>query len=106
MKCEICNTEITFWMALKQPTPFRFKCSNCKTKYRVSTPRMKAVFVVMCVLFFGFGLGLALAAHHFGIIYAAPLLIPMIVIWFALELWTHHCISARGTLTRIEIPRD
>lgn len=45
MKCENCGSDFTFWMALKQGTPFRFKCSKCKARYKVSTPRMKLIFL-------------------------------------------------------------
>lgn len=47
-RCPTCNVQVTFGEALKQGTPFRFKCSRCQTKFRVVAPRMPLIFVSVC----------------------------------------------------------
>jgi hypothetical protein len=104
MKCKNCNSEITFWMGLKQPTPFRFKCSKCKTKYKVSTPRMMTIFIGVIVLFAELTLGLCIGTYKLGVSFSIPFLLLMIGILLMLEVWTHKYISKFGTFTRIGIP--
>jgi hypothetical protein len=101
MKCENCNTEITFLMALRQPTPFRFKCSKCKARYRVSAPYMKAITIGVIIVFATLTFGLWIGAKNFGIVFAGPFAVLMVGIWLMLEIWTCKYISTQGTLTRI-----
>ncbi|MCK5644501.1 MAG: hypothetical protein KAJ19_27125 [Gammaproteobacteria bacterium] len=103
MKCGNCDTEITFWMGLKQLTPFRFKCSECKAQYKVSTPRMPVIFVVVVVLSAVLCLGLCIGAIELGVVFAIPFLFLMVGIWLMLEAWIHKYISGFGTFTRIGI---
>ena len=100
MKCENCNSEITFWMTLKQSTPFRFKCSVCKAKYKVSTPRMKTIFLAIVLLFAGLAIGLDIGTEKFGIVFATPFILLMVSIWLLLEVWTNRYISKYGKFTR------
>jgi hypothetical protein len=103
MKCDNCKSEITFWMALKQPTPFRFKCSRCKAKYRVSTPRMKTILVGVVVLFVGLTLGLLFGTDELGFVFAIPFFFFMVGVWLMLEAWTHKYISNHGVFTKTGI---
>jgi hypothetical protein len=105
MKCENCNNDLTFWMAFKQPTPFRFKCSRCKTKYKVSTPYMMAIFVAVVVLFAGLALGFLTGTETLGITFAIPFVALMIGVWLLLELWIYKYISRKGTFKRLGITK-
>jgi heme A synthase len=109
MKCKNCNAEITFLMALKQLSPFRFKCSTCKAKYNVSTPGMMAIFVGVVGLSFGLAFGLRAVTETPGVMLTIPYLAFIICVWLGLEAWIHKYISRRGTFTRIgidETPAD
>lgn len=103
MKCNNCNTEITLWMSLKQLTPFRFKCSLCKVRYKVSTPRMTFIFVGVIALFVALACGLWLGAGKFGAVFAVPFIALIIGGWLLLEAWMHNYISRLGTFTRIGV---
>ena len=97
MKCENCGSDITFWMALKQVTPFRFKCSKCKARYKVSTPHMKLIFCVLCGLSIGFGFGAANLGDFLSFFFI------LIGSGLIFEILIHRYISAHGTFTRIGI---
>ena len=101
MKCKNCNAEITFLRVLKQPSPFRFKCSECKAKYKVSTPGMTAILVGVVVAFFGLTAGLCTVTEELGVLFSIPYIAIMIGAWLVLEVWTHRYISRRGTFTRL-----
>jgi hypothetical protein len=104
MKCENCNAEMTLWMGLKQLTPFRYKCSNCKEKYKVSTLHNVAIITGVIVLFAGLALGLCIGTFKFGAIFTVPFL--LLGIWFALEVWTHKYILNVGIFSRIGVPEQ
>ena len=101
MNCDNCNTEITFWMLLKQPTPFRFKCSECKARYKISTPHMMAISVGVVVLSFGLTLGCCIGTVVLGVVFVLPFFLLMVGIWLMLEAWTYKYVSKFGTFTRI-----
>jgi hypothetical protein len=103
MKCQNCNTEISFVMGLKQPTPFRFKCSKCEARYKVSTPHMVAICVSQGVLVAGLALGLCFGTDRWGIMFTLPFVALMAGVFLAVELWMHKYISKRGIFTRIGI---
>lgn len=105
MNCKNCNAEITFLMALKQLSPFRFKCSACKAKYKVSTPGMMAIFVGVVGLSFGLAVGLCNVTETLGVRFTIPYIAFIIGVWLVLEAWTHKYISRRGTFTRIGIDK-
>ena len=102
MKCQNCETEITFWMDLRQPTPFRFECSHCKARFRVSTPHMNAIVVGVILLTAGLTIGLIVGTVNLGIFFFAPFFALMIGFWLGLEVWAHRYMSANGRFTRIE----
>ncbi len=101
MKCDNCGTEITFWMSLKQPTPFRFKCSRCKTKYRVSAPYIKTL--TLAIVFMAVVLSVALLARieQFGIEFVVSALL-LLVIGCVLEVLWYIYIMRKGTLSKID----
>lgn len=101
MKCPECSAEITFWMALKQPTPFRFKCSKCKAKYAVSTPRMVSITIGIAAIFIVLTVGLLEGTDEFGAIFFVPFFLLMLGLWLALEVWLQKYISKFGTLTMV-----
>ncbi|GEM_PF-1639219 len=102
MKCENCGAEITFSMALRQPTPFRLRCSRCKAKYRISAPHTKRIFVGVCLLFAALAVGLVEGTVRLGLVFFVPFLVLMVAIWLRLEVWFRRYISAKGSLTRID----
>ena len=102
MKCEKCGAEMTFWSALNQLTPFRFKCSNCKTKYRAILPYMKIRTFVFCVLFVLLGVLLSIGTEVFGIVFLALFLLLMLVILIAEEFAMYRAISQKGKLVLIQ----
>jgi len=103
MKCENCSAEITFWMALRTPTPFRFKCPKCKTKYRVSTPGMKAIFLGTILASCGLSFGFVLGTFELGAVFAVPYVLLVIGLWLLLEVWTCKYMSKYATLTRVGV---
>ncbi len=103
MKCENCGSDFTFWMALKQGTPFRFKCSKCKARYKVSTPRMKLIFCVLFMLSIGLSIGVGFGAANLGDVLLIPFFFFMIGSWLLFEILIYRYISTHGTFTRIGI---
>ena len=102
MNCDNCQTEFTFGMALKQPTPFRFTCSKCKTKYDVKTPYMKTIFIGAIGLGVLFAIGLFAGMTSYDSGFILPYTLFFAVILLALEYWGHKYISARGQFTEID----
>ena len=100
--CPHCDTEITFWTALKQPTPFRFKCSKCKTKYTVAAPHVRGITfgAVLCGILLGFGFFLT---FMLGAFFFYTFFVFAVGIWLTLELWSLKYIARFGTLTIIRL---
>lgn len=105
MNCPNCDTQITFWMSLRQPTPFRFTCTRCKAKYQVAIPYMKTIIAVVVLVFTVLTLVCFAGTKAYGIRFCLPFLVLMIADWLLLELWTHKYIAERGTLTPIQSTR-
>jgi hypothetical protein len=103
MRCENCNAEWTFWIALKQLTSFRFKCSKCKAKYKISTPWMPLICVGVCFFFIGLCVLSGFCAENLGVVYLIPCFLLYVVIWMWLEILTYRYISKYGTFTRIGV---
>jgi hypothetical protein len=101
-RCPGCNAKVTFWMALKQGTPFRFQCGRCGSKYRVHTPFMSFVFVGVCCAIFLLIVSVYLAVVMLGIAFLIPCMPVLIAAWIALEVWTHRYIIRKGRL----VPMD
>lgn len=101
MKCANCGFEFTFWVSLKQPSPFRYRCPCCKTRYRVRMPCMKSIVCGVVLLFACLTFGLLYGSETHGILFFAPFLILMIAIWLSLEFWTHNYIARNGQFTQI-----
>ena len=102
MKCENCDIEITFWAMLKQPTPFRFKCAHCSTRYMVETPYMKRIIVGIVFLLVILTIGLLEGTKRFGVAFLVPFLFLLTGILLALETWTQRYIFKKGKFIKIE----
>lgn len=99
--CPNCLAEVTFWAALKQYTPFRFKCPHCKESYRIHTPRMALMFCAVICGTILYALGICIGVLIFGslvLLAAVPL---FMAAWIALEIWSHQYIKCHGNLTHI-----
>lgn len=99
--CPECEAPITFWRFLKQPTPFRYRCSACKTKFRLETPRMKTIFLAVCLLFAVLGAAFVIGLDQWGALFGIGFAVVMIGVWLALEAWTQRLITAGATFTKI-----
>lgn len=88
-------------MALNQPTPFRFKCSKCKSKSAVKVPGMMVIFlgVILFGILLGFGLFLTL---KLGAFFFIPFIVLAVGIILTLQLWYLKYIAKFGTLTVIK----
>ena len=98
-KCPNCNADVTFGMALKQPTPFRLKCSCCGCKYRLQTPFMRLIAVAVSpgvILLPSMPLLGALWLGFWSLCFSIPILIAA---WLALEWATYRYILRRGRFT-------
>ncbi len=100
-QCENCGTEITFWMMQKQPTPFRYKCAGCKSRYRIETPGMFIIVGVVVVLTIAMALGLGFGAEIWGLTFVIPCVLVIFVIGFCLELWVQKYIARKGNFLLI-----
>lgn len=95
-RCPNCLAEVTFWTALKQATPFRFKCPRCGSRCRVRTAFMPLIFVgVSCGALLGV-LAVGLGAMVFGFMVLLPAVPLLVAAWIALEVWTFLYIKRRG----------
>lgn len=104
MNCQNCEAEITFMTALKQPTPYRFKCSECKTRHKVSTPRMGIILIGIVILFATLTLFLIIGGEELGTVFEAPFLIFILGLWVVVEVFMHKYMSKNSVLTRIDEP--
>lgn len=97
-RCPNCNADITFWMGLKQPTPFRLKCSRCETEYALHAPFMSLIAVLVTI-----GAVLAVGMTGLGVIWLGFwtlwLSIPMLIAaCLALEWATYCYVMSQGKL--------
>lgn len=51
IKCLNCSSDLTFWVSLRQSSPFRYRCPHYKTRYKVITPKMKLITFGVVILF-------------------------------------------------------
>jgi hypothetical protein len=102
MRCENCQAEITFFMALRQAMPHRFRCLKCGARYRVQAPRLGiillGIIVVFAALVYQFASGMA--AH--GPSFILPFMIFATLIWLGFEFLLHRHITRNGKLVRID----
>src|SRR5882672_11688083 len=92
-KCPQCRSEVTFWIALKQLTPFRFKCPHCRLRCRVCTPYMPLIFIGVCSAALLGALGVGLGIIHYGFITLSLAMPLLIALWIGLEVLTHRYIT-------------
>jgi len=95
-RCPSCLAEVTFWTALKQGTPFRFKCPRCGSKCRVYTSFMPFIFVGVCCGTLLGVLAVGLGVMTLGLIVLLPAVPLFVAMWIALEMWTYRYIKRRG----------
>lgn len=99
MKCSSCGTELTFREGLKQPTPFRWRCSRCKALYRIETPWMKPMAVGVFALFALLAWGLASGTEKFGLAFLFPYVFFCLGVLLSLEILMFRYIIKNGTFT-------
>jgi hypothetical protein len=102
MKCKQCGTEMTFGSALKQLDPFRFKCSNCKTKYRAILPYLKIRTLLFCLLFLLLGFSLVSGIGAFGVRFLALVLLLTIAIGVAVKFALYRATLQSGELVPVQ----
>lgn len=102
MNCDHCKSEITLMASIRQPTPFYFTCPKCKSRYKISTPRMKIIVAGIVALFAGLTLILCLGFQKLGLPFAISLLLLMTGIAFAVEVAMHRYISKHGRFALVE----
>ena len=95
-RCPSCSAEVTFWMALKMTTPFYFTCGCCGSRCRVHTPFMALIFVVITLAAVVMVGAIVAAAFLIGPLVLLPAIPLLIVVWIALEWWTHQYITRHG----------
>ncbi|MBW3565559.1 MAG: hypothetical protein KY459_12605 [Acidobacteria bacterium] len=100
--CPQCEAPITFWRHLRQPTPFRYRCSSCNTKFRLETPRMKTIFLAVCLLFAVLGATFVIGLQQWGVGFGIGFGIVIIGVLLALEVWAQRLITAGATFTKID----
>jgi len=102
MICSNCDTKITFLTSLKQPTPYRYKCGNCKTRFKVRTPGMNMFMALVVFLFVLLTVGMMNVYFSFGMLLAVPMIVFMIALWMIIEVLTHSFIMEKGVFSPIE----
>ena len=101
-ECENCGTEITFWMMQKQPTPFRYTCTACKSRYRIETPGMPVIVCVLVLVIVALALSLGFGAMYWGIKFALPYVLVIIGVGFCIEVWMQRYIARNGIFSLVE----
>ena len=102
IKCMKCGEVCSILTSIKQPTPFKYRCPSCKTKYRLKTPWMKSILLGISILFFSLTIALLFGSEKYGFIVFVPGFIIMVIIWLSLELWTHNYIAQKSQFTEIK----
>lgn len=100
-RCPDCGAAVTFWVTLRQRTPFRFKCGKCRAECRVLTPMFSVAFAAVVAVSILVFVAIILSLLRYGA-RALLLIIPSAAWWIALEIWTHRYIQANGRFERIQ----
>ena len=94
-RCPNCHSPVTFWVAVRQAVPFRFRCPTCRAQFAVQAPGLLPIsaFVFVGMFFAG---GVASAALFY--VGASPgWLIPFLILGYAAIEWgLHRYIQHRG----------
>ena len=101
-QCPHCLIDVTFWAALKMPTPFLFKCSGCESTFRVESPFMRLIVTIAVV---GAGAQLAgvfFCVERFGAISLAATLPVLIGSYCGLEVWLYRYIMRHGRFIALD----
>ena len=99
--CPCCLVEVTFWAALKQGTPFRYKCPQCRSTFRIQTPCMPLILTNVCFVVFLAVLGVWLGMVKYGLVVLVPAVPLLVTAWIALEIWWHGFLTRSGRFVRI-----
>lgn len=99
-QCENCGTDVTFWM-MQKFAPFRYVCSNCKTRYRIAAPNMMVIIVLIGVLLIGMALGLGFGGLEWGLVFIIPCLVVIVAVGFCVEMWLYKYLAQYGTFSMI-----
>ncbi len=102
IKCMKCGEVCSFFTSIKQTTPFKYICPNCKTKYQLKTPWMKSILCGVILLFLSLTIGLLYGGEKYGFIFLIPYFILMVVTWLVLELWVHNYIAQKAQFSEIK----
>lgn len=97
-KCPSCENPLTFWAALKLPTPFRFRCAQCRAVYDVRTPLMGLIFAGIIA---GSVIGVVATlwtVFRFGFFLLLVIVPFASAAYLALEWWTYRYILRYGRL--------
>lgn len=98
MRCANCGTEVTFSMALRQPSVFRYRCPRCRARHRITAPWQKSIFLAGSVLLLLPTILLVYLQEKLGNLFFVVLPAVMFVIWFGLELWGYNYLRKKATL--------
>jgi len=94
--CPKCSADVTFWMGMKQSTPFRFKCDRCKSQYNVQTPFMGLIFAGTICATSLFVFAVCIGVWKLGIKILLPSVPLWLAAWVAMELLMHSYVKRRG----------
>ena len=94
--CPYCLADVTFWKNLKQNTPFRYKCPDCRSTCQIRSPRMGTIFAGICVATVLLLSVCVAAVFEYGLIVVLTA-VPLYIGWcLALELWLSSYIRHKG----------
>jgi len=103
MKCKNCSIEITPWMLIRWfNSAFRFRCSQCKTVYKIKSPYLIPISISIALLIIIFVVGAFPLGEHFGTKLLIPYLIFAVAIWCASEYFGDKYLLRKGNLEEIE----
>jgi CXXC-20-CXXC protein len=105
MRCENCQAELTFSMALRQAMPHRYRCPRCNARYRVQAPRLNLILMGVIAVFIALVFQFAAGMAEHGTSFIPPFMIAAALIWFFFEFLLHRYITRSGTFMRIDTER-
>ncbi|HNY64006.1 MAG TPA: hypothetical protein PKM41_01125 [Deltaproteobacteria bacterium] len=103
MRCENCQAELTFFMALRQAVPYRFRCFRCNARYRVRAPRLGLFLLGMTAAFVALAYEFATGMSEHGASYILPFMTVAVLVWLLFEYLLHRHIASNGRLVRMGV---
>jgi hypothetical protein len=96
-RCPKFGIPYTFWQAVRQMTPFDFRCTRCRTRIHIRTPHMAFLYSVGMALIIVPGLiGGGLGLWFDDLSFLAISVLALVPVWLALEAITYRMIRAYG----------